>query len=104
MVSSAFEVDNTPPDVVIQSVRVDGGRTIVTFDVTDDHSPIQHVECSEDGQQWWSVFPKDGIADSRQEHYEVTIDKLLGPRGLSIRAADSMNNVATKQADAPARR
>ena len=40
-------------------------RTIVTFDVVDDYSPIERVEYSRDGQQWWAVFPRDGIADSK---------------------------------------
>ena len=62
--ASAFEIDNTPPADRGQRRRVDDGRTIVTFDVSDDHSPIQRVECSQDGLQWRPVFPTDGIADS----------------------------------------
>ncbi len=67
----------------------------------DDHSPIQRVECSQDGQLWRRRFPVDGIADSKSEHYEVAIDGALGPRGLTLRATDAMNNVATAQVDAP---
>ena len=82
-------------------MRVDRGRTIVTFDVKDDHSPIQRVEFSEDGQRWRGVFPTDGIADSRQEHYELAVDGTLAERGLTLRAVDSMNNVETGHVDAP---
>ena len=99
LVSSAYEIDNTPPDIVVRGTRVNGGKTIITFDVTDDHSHIQRVEYSEDGQTWTAVFPTDGIADSRQEHYELTLDGAIGPRGLSLRASDSMNNVATHQVE-----
>jgi hypothetical protein len=102
--SSAFEVDNTPPAVVIGNVRVDRGRTIISFDVKDDHSPIQRVEFSQDGQRWRAVFPVDGIADSREEHYELTVDGELGDRGLTLRASDSMNNVETQNVDSPSRR
>jgi hypothetical protein len=102
--SSAFEIDNTPPVITIASVRVDRGRTIVTFDVKDDQSPIQRVEFSEDGQRWRAVFPADGIADSRQEHYELAVDGMLTERGLTLRAVDSMNNVETGHVDAPATR
>ena len=102
LVSAAFEVDNTPPEVLAPNVRGDQRQgTIVTFDVRDDHSPIQRMEYSEDGREWRAVFPADGIADARQEHYEVAIDHAIGPRGLSLRATDSMNNVATTQVDAP---
>jgi hypothetical protein len=103
LVSAAFEIDNTPPLVEMQNVRAEGERTLVTFDVVDDHSPLQRVECSEDGQQWRPVFPKDGIADSKREFYEVTLDHPIGPRGLTVRATDSMNNVTTRQVDAPRR-
>ena len=99
--SSAFEIDNTPPAILVRSVRVDRGRTIISFDVKDDHSPIQRVEFSQDGQRWRGVFPVDGIADSRDEHYELPIDGELDARGLTLRASDTMNNVATSHVDAP---
>ena len=102
--STAFEVDNMPPVISVTNVRVVSGRTYVTFDVKDDHSPIRGVEFSQDGQRWRSVFPVDGIADSRDEHYELPIDGELGERGLTLRASDSMNNVATTHVDAPRRR
>jgi sugar lactone lactonase YvrE len=102
--SSAFEVDNTPPTITVTNVRVASGRTIITFDVKDDHSPIRGVEFSQDGQRWRSVFPVDGIADSREEHYELPVEGELGDRGLTLRASDSMNNVATTHVDSPGRR
>jgi hypothetical protein len=49
------------------------------------------------------VFPVDGIADSRTEHYQLGVDGELGDRGLTLRASDSMNNVATTHVDAPRR-
>ncbi len=99
--STAFEVDNTPPTITIRSVRVDRGRTIISFDVKDDHSPVQRAEFSQDGQRWRGVFPVDGIADSRDEHYELAVDGELGERGLTLRVSDSMNNVATTHVEAP---
>jgi len=102
--SAAFEVDNTPPTITVISVRASGGRTLITFDVKDDHSPIRGVEYSPDGQRWRGVFPVDGIADSREEHYELPIEGDLGERGITLRASDAMNNVATTHVDAPRRR
>ena len=95
--SVAFEIDNTPPEIRVRGTRTDNGRTIVTFDVVDDHSPIQKVETSEDGLTWKATFPTDGIADSKSEHYEVTLQGPIGPRGLAVRATDAMNNVASAQ-------
>jgi hypothetical protein len=101
--STAFEVDNTPPSITVSSVRVVSGRTIITFDVKDDHSPVQRVEFSQDGQRWRGLFPVDGIADSREEHYELPIDGELGDRGVTLRASDTMNNISTAHVDAPRR-
>jgi hypothetical protein len=100
--SVPFDIDNTPPAVTIAGVRAETNRTTITFDVTDDQTPVQRVEVSQDGQQWRSVFPTDGIADSRSEHYVVTIDGALGPGGLTLRVTDAMNNVVTAQVPAPA--
>jgi hypothetical protein len=103
MDSAAFQIDNTAPDIIVSGVKVERGKTIVTFDVKDDHSPIQRVEFSQDGQRWRGVFPVDGIADSREEHYELAIDGELGERGVTLRANDTMNNVATTHVNAPRR-
>ena len=102
--SSAFEVDNSAPTFVVSNVKVERGSTIITFDVKDDHSPVQRVEFSQDGQRWRGVFPVDGIADSRDEHYVLTVDGELGDRGVTLRATDSMNNISTTQVDSPSRR
>jgi hypothetical protein len=102
--SQAFDVDNTPPSIVVSNARLDRGRTIITFDVTDDHSPIQRVEFSLDGTRWRGVFPTDGIADSRSEHYELALEGEVPDRGVTIRASDSMNNSATAHVDAPRRK
>ena len=102
--SSALEIDNTPPVLAIQSVKFEGGRTTVVFDANDDHSPIQRVEFSLDGQRWHALFPKDGVADSKSEHYELVIDGELSERGLVLRASDTMNNVVTGHVEPPPRR
>jgi hypothetical protein len=99
--SAAFEVDNTPPDIIVSGVKLDRGKTVISFDVKDDHSPVQRVEFSQDGLRWRGVFPVDGIADSRDEHYELVVDGELGERGMTLRASDTMNNVATTHVDAP---
>jgi hypothetical protein len=99
--SAAFDIDNSPPAIAVSGVRTDRGHTIITFDVKDDHSPIKLVEFSEDGQRWRGVFPMDGIADSRSEHYELPIEGEMDPRGVTLRATDGMNNISTAHVDPP---
>jgi hypothetical protein len=100
--STAFQVDHTPPAIVVGSTRTEGGRTTLVFDVTDADSPVSRVEYSRDGGvRWTAVFPKDGIADSKSERYEVTIDGEISDLGLTIRASDSMNNTDTTHVAPP---
>ncbi|MGE0450154.1 MAG: hypothetical protein AB7Q29_11295 [Vicinamibacterales bacterium] len=98
--SAAFDIDNTPPSFSQPRTRVDSARTIVDVDVRDDYSPIQRVEYSVDGMTWTAVFPADGIADSKAESYAVSVEGGIGPRGLTLRAIDALNNVATTQVPA----
>ena len=85
---------------------VERGRTIITFDVKDDHSPIQRVEFSQDGQQLARrVSARRHRRLAAASTTSWPIDGELGERGLTLRATDSMNNVATTQVDArPPRR
>jgi len=103
--SSAFQIDHTPPTIVLGRTRTEGRQTIIAFDVKDADSPIQRVEFSRDGGvRWTAIFPADGIADSKSEHYDLTIEGEIGESGVTIRASDSMNNIETAHVDGRARR
>jgi hypothetical protein len=99
MESSAFDVDNVPPAITVSSVRRQGAQTMVAFEVRDDMSAVQRVDYSLDGDRWMPVYPKDGIADSRVEEFELTITEDAA-RGIVLRAADALNNVASASGDA----
>jgi len=98
--SSAFEIDNAPPVISVTSGRRTGNRTVIAFDVRDDQSAVQKADYSLDGTRWQTIYPKDGIADSRSEQFELSVDG-EATRGIILRAADSLNNVASVSADAP---
>ena len=101
--STAFEIDNTPPAITVGSVRARRRpHDSSSFDVKDDHSPISRVEYSQDGG-----CGGGGVSGRRHRRLE---DRALragdrrrrsATRGLTLRATDSMNNVATTQVDAP---
>ena len=95
--SAAFDIDNSPPRIDIQPLRA-GSRT-VTFAIQDDHSPVQRVEFSLDASRWRTVYPKDGIPDSRREEFEIPLEEAETGRSVIIRATDAMNNVATAVSD-----
>jgi WD40 repeat protein len=99
--SVSFDIDNTPPVITVTAVRRDGGRTTLTFDVRDDNSAVQKVEYSLDGDRWQALYPKDGIADSRFEQYEVTVPDAQGAMGIVLRASDALNNVSSARGTPP---
>jgi outer membrane protein assembly factor BamB len=100
--STAFDIDNTPPVITVTATRRDGARTTLAFDVRDDNSAVQKVEYSLDGDRWQAVYPKDGIADSRVEQYELTVPEVQGALGVVLRAADALNNVSSARGVATA--
>ena len=90
--SSVFDIDNTPPVVRITGTRQDGVQTAIQIEVRDDMSTIDTVEYSVDGTRWELLYPKDGIADSPMEEYELMLGADAG-RGAMIRATDALKNV-----------
>jgi hypothetical protein len=99
--SASFEVDNAPPSIVAALDPSRPDRVRVT--VRDDASPVRRLEVSVDAGPWEEVHPLDGIADSLEERYEITLPArgTGGPRLVVLRATDLLGNVATARVDAP---
>lgn len=121
--STPFLVDNTPPRVTALRVQREGEKRLtVTATVTDELSPVRILEYSLDSRSWETVFPEDGLFDSREErfHFEVDLDRArdeakrrTGSRGqgsgmaiaarptVMVRVADTSGNEAAARAVAP---
>jgi hypothetical protein len=97
--STSFDVDNTAPHIEVLSAVRNGSKAVITFAVRDDQTAVQRVEYSLDASRWQVAYPVDGIADSREEKYQVTIDGSEAVRSVIIRASDAMNNVSTAVAE-----
>ena len=94
LVSGPFDIDNTAPEIAFGGTRQEGATTVVTFTVRDTHSPIHRVEYADGPGRWQVVHPVDGIPDSREERFEVTVPSDRAD-GLIVRAADGMQNAST---------
>jgi hypothetical protein len=97
--SASFLIDNTPPSL---TAILDHGRIRVV--VRDDASPVRKLEMSVDAGRWEELRPVDGIADSLEESYEITLPPGKSgapPRIVVLRAADSLGNVSTARVDVP---
>ncbi len=99
--SATFDIDNTPPTVTVTAARRDGARTILAFEVRDLDSAVQRVEYSVDGTKWQMLYPLDGIADSRSERFELTLEGDAAA-GVTIRATDALNNIGSGRGAPPA--
>jgi outer membrane protein assembly factor BamB len=100
--SSAFDIDNAPPEIIMSSVRRDGARLMLEFEVRDEYSAVLRADYSLDGDKWQTIYPKDGIADSRVEQFELVLEGEAAARGVIVRAADALNNVSSARGEAPA--
>jgi hypothetical protein len=95
--SVSFDIDNTAPEIQVASAVRSGTRAVIAFSVSDEQSPVERVEYSLDASRWQVAYPVDGIADSREEKFEVSVDGEAAR--VIIRASDAMNNVSTAVAD-----
>jgi len=66
--------------------------------VRDTQSTLDRVELSIDAAQWRTVYPVDGIADGREERYEIDLGTETG--AVQIRATDALNNVSAALVEA----
>ena len=67
----------------------------VAIRVTDAHSGVHRVDYSLGGQSWQALRPLDGLADSREEQFELTLPSAADAARLVIRASDVMQNVTS---------
>jgi hypothetical protein len=95
-VSDPFPVDNTPPS--ISGLRVDASATgwNVRFVARDPGGQISSVEFASGDGPWKAIHPEDGVADSEDETYRLTVQKGDGQeveRFLRLRVTDLTGNV-----------
>lgn len=96
--TESVDVDNTPPSVTADAPRVSAGNAEVTFRASDSTSIIKRAEYQLDGGVWKTVFPADGIADSKREEFAVKVALPdARPHVIAFRAFDANSNVGSAQ-------
>ena len=63
--------------------------------VRDAQSGVHRVEYALGGDRWRVVYPSDGLSDSREETFTITLPAAADRARLVIRATDVLQNVAT---------
>lgn len=93
--TEVFDVDNDPPAI---SVTFSGTTAKVV--ITDAINPIRKAEWAKEAGTWEDMTPLDGLADSREETFEIRLTAPLPP-AIVIRATDAFGNVAVTRAVVP---
>jgi sugar lactone lactonase YvrE len=85
--SQPFDVDNTAPRINHLSARAEGRQLHVTFQATDDYSPIKRAEYSVDAGDWQYLEPVGQISDAKTENYDFNI-LVASPQASGEESAD----------------
>lgn len=92
--SDSFDVDNSPPVILVDPAG--SNASIVTVTVRDAQSGVQRVEYALGGERWQVVYPVDGLSDSREERFRIELPTAADRARLIIRATDVLQNIATR--------
>lgn len=93
-ISRQLTIDNSLP--LIKNLQVDRNRDSITirFLVEDAASFIKDAQFLIRPDEWRTIFPKDGICDSKIEEFEVTVSLLpKSDNFITIKVKDSQDNI-----------
>lgn len=93
-VSRPLVIDNSLPTIKGFRVDKDRNKLIVSFAAEDSMSSIQEVKYLIRPGEWISIFPRDGICDSRQERFRVSITlPAVFDNMITVKVQDSHGNI-----------
>lgn len=96
--SDMFRLDSSPPQLVVTRVAGETRRTLVSIEVNDPGGEVSVLQYRLEGEEWESLDPVDGVADSEKEKYRLVLpEREPGDDGtlrLLLRAIDSSGNLA----------
>jgi hypothetical protein len=92
-------IDNSLP--VIKSFKADRNKTklVVSFSAEDSISSIKEVQYLIRPDEWKTIFPLDGICDSKQESFKITV--ILPSQFddmITVKVTDSHGNIGVHRA------
>ena len=93
-ISRRLTIDNSLP--VIKNLQVSKNREnlSISFMAEDSSSFIKDVQFLIRPDEWRTIFPKDGICDSRIEEFEVEVPLPANAAyQIAIKVIDSRDNV-----------
>jgi hypothetical protein len=96
-VSGPVAVAHEPPAVTAKVVSVEAGKAVIAAEANDAMVRLTAASYSLDGRKWESLFPEDGLFDSKKETFRFTTESLKpGTHVLMLRVRDASGNVGTR--------
>lgn len=93
-VSRPLVIDNSLPTIKGFRVDRDRNKLTVSFAAEDSMSSIREVKYLIRPGEWISIFPRDGICDSRQESFRVSITlPAVFDNMITVKVQDSHGNI-----------
>ena len=95
-ISAAVPVSHVPPTVTLKHTGFEGDRA--TFEATGSAPLVRLTEASfaVNGKKWMSVFPTDGLFDSKLEQFRFQTESLRpGTYVVVLRVRDAAGNVGS---------
>ena len=98
-ISRPMIIDNSLP--VIKNFKADRDKTklVVSFSAEDSISSIKEVKYLIRPDEWKTIFPLDGICDSKQESFKITV--ILPSQFddmITVKVTDSHGNIGVHRA------
>jgi outer membrane protein assembly factor BamB len=95
-VSAAVPVAHVPPTVTLKLAGVEGGRAQLEASATDPLVRLTEASFAVNGKKWASIFPTDGLFDSKSEQFRFQTEALRpGTYVVVLRVRDAAGNVGS---------
>jgi hypothetical protein len=95
-ISAAVPVAHVPPTVNLKLVKIAGDRAILEATASDPLVRLTEASFAVNGKKWASIFPTDGLFDSKTENFRFETDALKpGTYVVVLRVRDAAGNVGS---------
>jgi hypothetical protein len=100
-VSEPVTVDNTAPAIEKYKLQVSAAKAVLNLKIKDQYSVIESLSYAVDSnEKWISTLPQDGIFDTMEEDFTITISDLKsGQHVLALKVSDIEGNTMYKTFD-----
>jgi hypothetical protein len=93
LVSEAFLIDNTPPEISRLAARPEAAKLVVSWEAADAGSVIRKAEYSVKGGEWTVVRPTTRLSDSRTHDYRLDLERPPSAElTVAVRVTDEFDN------------